>query len=103
MKAKFVLFFALVTTTFAQDFVELYLKYGISAVEKELEKSIQDSNYWESYLKNKDLSFGFFQSNKYLVVSSKKQKIMRAYFYDTASVKKVFEENIIVGKDGDKQ
>ena len=37
------------------DFVSMYRMQGISAVEKELENSLKDMNYWKSYLEDKNV------------------------------------------------
>ncbi len=50
---------------FAVDLVNIYREQGISGVEKELEKSLRDINYWNNYLENKNVDFGYYETKKY--------------------------------------
>jgi murein L,D-transpeptidase YafK len=90
-------------TLSAQSFVDVYRKDGIKSVQNIIEQAIQSESYWQEYLKDKDLSFGYFERDNHLVISSKSKKVMQAYKNTNNQLQKVFEEEIIVGKDGDKQ
>ena len=60
-----------VATVVANPFVELYRIKGISAVEDEINKTLQDVNYWKKALIDEDLRFGYMSNFDYVLVSHK--------------------------------
>jgi len=83
--------------------VDIYREHGINAVEKILNESLSKKSYWDNFLKNKDLSNGYYESiNNILVCSKNTQNIA---IYDTKSNNKLlYSSKVITGeKDGNKQ
>lgn len=86
------------------DLVDLYRTQGIESVQKYLEKQLTKKDYWNNYLKNKDVSRGYYESIKYILVCEKSLNILKVYKKDMDQFKKLFENNVLLGKnDGDKK
>jgi len=84
------------------DMVELYRIQGINAVEKEISKQLQTQEYWNLNLQYKDVSNGYYESIRYIMICQKDLKDM--ILYDTKNQQKIFSSNVFVGKsNGDKQ
>lgn len=48
---KIIILLAMVINIFANDLVDLYRLQGLNAVEKKLEESLKDKEYWNNYLR----------------------------------------------------
>ncbi len=84
------------------DMVELYRIQGINAVEKEISKQLQTQEYWDLNLQYKDVSNGYYESIRYVMICQKDLKDI--ILYDTKNQQKIFSSNVFVGKsNGDKQ
>lgn len=82
--------------------VQVYKTQGINAVEKILSHRLQTEEYWDSTLKEKDVSNGYYESIKYVMICQKNLKDI--ILYDTKKQQKIFSSNVFVGKlDGDKE
>ena len=53
------------------DIVELYRTKGISAVENEIEKQLKSKHYWDFNLKDTDISNGYYESIRYVMLCQK--------------------------------
>lgn len=90
---------------FANPLVDLYRTKGISAVEDEINKSLQDVNYWKKALSDEDVRFGYLTNFEYVLVSHKSDFNLEV-FKKNGSKKydKIFNSKILVGQaSGDKQ
>lgn len=88
----------------SKDFVELYRLHGIEQVQKELEKKLQKKEYWADYLKNKDVSKGYYESIDHILVCQKDMKNLKLYSRNGTGFKEEFSGNVFIGKaKGDKQ
>ncbi|RXI35942.1 hypothetical protein CP986_04750 [Arcobacter aquimarinus] len=83
---------------FAVDLVNIYREQGISGVEKELEKSLRDINYWNNYLENKNVDFGYYETKKYVLLTQKEQLEISLYEKVQDDYKLILRNNIIVGE-----
>ena len=84
------------------DIVELYRTNGLKAVEKELEKKLQSIDYWQFNLENKDISNGYYESIRYIMLCQKNLKDIT--LYDTQKQEKLFSSSVLIGeKNGDKK
>ena len=70
---KFVIFLLLTFSLYAKDLVNIYRYQGINVVEKELENSLKDLNYWKSYLENRNVDYGYYEYKKYILLAQKEQ------------------------------
>ena len=99
-KAIFFLIFAIL---YGQNLVDIYRFEGINKVKNILEKKIQSKEYWLNELKNKNVKYGYYESNSFILLCNKTLKKLKVYEYIIGKIKKLFEfDNIIVGKLGQK-
>ncbi|AXX90349.1 hypothetical protein CKA55_06150 [Arcobacter suis] len=100
---KFIIFLLLAFNMYAQDLVTLYRYEGISSVEKEIEKKLKDMTYWQEYLKDKNVDYGYYEFKKYILVTQKNQLEIAVYEKVDNDYKLLSKNNVIVGENkGDK-
>ena len=100
---KFVVFLVVAFNIYAQDLVTLYRYEGISSVEKEIEKKLKDVTYWQEYLKDKNVDYGYYEFKKYILVTQKNQLEIAVYEKVDNDYKLLSKNNVIVGENkGDK-
>ena len=61
------------------DIVELYRTHGISAVEKAISKELQSKQYWDVNLKSKNITNGYYESIRYVMLCQKNLKDIKLY------------------------
>jgi len=84
------------------DLIELYRTKGIKAVEKVISSQLTNQEYWDKNLKYKDVSNGYYESIRYLMVCQKDLKDI--VLYDTKNKQKLFSSSVFTGKaQGDKK
>jgi len=104
IKKIIVIFCIFLNITFATpiDIVEIYRNQGLQAVEKAIEKQLQNKQYWDESLKYKDTDNGYYESIKYVVICQKNAKDI--ILYDTEKKEKLLSTTVFLGKvDGDKK
>lgn len=100
---KYVILLFVVLNLFGKDYVNIYRFQGINEVEKEIEKSLSDSNYWREYLADKNVDYGYYEYKKYVLVAQKEQLEMSLFERVGNDYKLVVRNNVIVGENrGDK-
>lgn len=100
---KYVILLFVVLNLFGKDYVNIYRFQGINEVEKEIEKSLTDSNYWKEYLADKNVDYGYYEYKKYVLVAQKEQLEMSLFERVGNDYKLVVRNNVIVGENqGDK-
>ena len=90
---------------FANDITLLthYRNSGIKNIQKELDQNLADISYWNSYLKNKDTSFGYFESYTNLLICDKSKSKLSLYSDNNNSYRLKESFNAFTGKvKGDK-
>lgn len=88
---------------FGKDYVNMYRFQGISEVEKEIEKSLKDITYWNEYLKNINVDYGYYEYKKYVLVAQKEQLEISLFEKVDNDYKLIVRNNVIVGENsGDK-
>ncbi len=103
MKNYFIIILLLLSSLQA-DLVELYRTKGIQSVQQYLETQLTKKEYWNKYLENKDVSQGYYETIKYILVCQKDTNNLKVYEKDTNKFKKLFEHTVLVGKNsGDKK
>ena len=102
-----VIFFFLASILSATDFKILteYRNHGIYGLEKQLDQQLTKQSYWKSYLKNKDTTFGYFESYTNILICDKSQSKLSLYKKDhNNSFVLQKEYNAYTGKkEGDKE
>jgi murein L,D-transpeptidase YafK len=98
-----ILVFLLVSASlFASSIVQMYREEGIKSVEQYLNKELQSKTYWDKYLKDKDLKYGYYENLSSLLVIDKATKKMDIYKNSKEGVEFITSQSVIVGKAGDK-
>jgi len=93
----------MVINIFANDFVDLYRLEGLTAVEKKLEESLKNKEYWNNYLKNKNVELGYYETKKYVILTHKMKSELALYEINNHETNLITRNSIIVGeKEGDK-
>lgn len=84
---------------FALDFIDLYREKGIKSVEKEIEKRLKDKKYWESYLLDKDIELGYYESKKYIILTQKELGELALYkIVNKGSKELLLRDKVILGE-----
>lgn len=87
----------------AVSLVDLYRLNGIEAVEEKLQQSLARKDYWDEFLKDKNVDFGYYETKKYIIVTQKGQKELALYKKDKNNFSLVQKNSVIVGEiEGDK-
>lgn len=96
----FILFNSL--SALSNDLVQLYRTAGVDAVAKILEQQLSNKEYWDNYLQNKNISNGYYESIRYVMICQKDMQDIA--LYDTKQQKKLFSSSVFTGKvSGDKK
>lgn len=95
--------FVFITFLHSSNLEKLYLDEGITAVEKVLEKKLKSGGFWQDYLKDKDVLYGYYENDIMLVVVNKNTRKMQVFDYIDGVLKLRLTQDVIVGKDGDKE
>lgn len=83
------------------DLVQVYRDKGLSEVEKRLNDTLTKYEYWQYYLSSKDISNGYYESIRYIMICEKDLKDMR--IYDAKKKMNLFSSSVYTGKiNGDK-
>lgn len=100
---KLVVILFLGFSLYAKDFINIYRIQGISGVEKEIESSLKDINYWKNYLENKNVDYGYYEYKKDILLVQKEQLELTLFEKTDNDYKIVLRNNVIVGENqGDK-
>lgn len=100
---KIVVFLIVALGLNAKELMDIYRSEGIKAVEQKLEKDLRDFNFWKKYLENKNIEYGYYEFNKYVIVAQKEQKELSLFENSEDGYKLITKEKIIIGENsGDK-
>ncbi len=100
---KIVLFLSLFINLFANNLVDLYREEGLLAVENKLEESLQTEEYWNKYLEDKNIDYGYYETKKYLILTQKKSSELYLIKKENNNFKVISKNTIISGEnEGDK-
>lgn len=87
----------------ATSLVDLYRINGIEAVEEKLQESLANKEYWDEYLKNKDVEFGYYETKEYVIVTQKELRELALYKKEKNNFSLLSRNSVIVGEvEGDK-
>jgi murein L,D-transpeptidase YafK len=62
--------------------MDLYRNGGMRAIQKEIDRGIADTAYWQSKLAQKDLQFGYYESTNTLLICGKDRSSLNLYRKD---------------------
>ncbi|MCP4971055.1 MAG: L,D-transpeptidase family protein [Arcobacter sp.] len=86
------------------DLVDVYRSKGLDAVKAQLEKELTKKDYWQQYLEDKKVDYGYYESKKFLILAQKGAKELSLFKIDKSDYDLVLKDNVIFGeKEGDKQ
>ena len=86
------------------DLVDVYRSQGLNAVIIQLEKEMTSKDYWEEYLSDKNVDYGYYESKKYVILAQKEAKEISLFQVDKKDYNLLSRDSVIVGeKEGDKQ
>lgn len=103
MVKKILLTLLIAMSMFAEDVVEIYRKKGPQAAINTIEKELASKDYWISYLANKDVSLGFYEENKSILICDKSKPDVTLYKYaDGKLTQQETIKAIVGGGKGDK-
>ena len=101
---KTILFLTMISSIMFADLVDLYRSQGLDAVRIQLEKEMTSKEYWEKYLSDKSVDYGYYESKKYVILAQKEAKEIALFEVDKNKHNLLLKESVIVGeKQGDKQ
>ncbi|WP_419776929.1 L,D-transpeptidase family protein [Malaciobacter marinus] len=96
--------FAFCVTFLFADLIDVYRTQGIDAVKEKLEKQLQEKSYWNNFLEKKDVTYGYYESTKFLILVEKGTKELKVLKNINNLFSQVVQDDVIVGeKTGDKQ
>ncbi len=93
----------LTTLLYSYNLVDIYRFEGKEVLSKHIEKLLANEQYWLKYLSNKDVRFGYFETNKDLLVCVKKEKVLKVFKWKKNSFKLIDSFNVLTGLNGDKK
>jgi len=78
------LFLSMTSSLFATDMKILnhYRNHGIELIQKKLDKQLAQEQYWKTFLKDKDTSFGYFESYTNILACDKSKSNLSLYKQD---------------------
>lgn len=101
---KTLLFLILIVNVAVADLVDVYRLKGLEAVQQQLENELMKKEYWQKYLADKRVDYGYYESRKFLILAEKKRRELKLFEIDKNNYNLLLEDNVIVGQnDGDKQ
>ncbi len=101
---KTLLFLTIIINIMFADLVDIYRSQGLDAVKNQLEKELTKETYWQEYLSDKNVDYGYYESKKYVILAQKDAKEIALYKVDRGNYDLVLRDSVIVGeKEGDKQ
>lgn len=96
--------FAFCVTFLFADLIDVYRTQGIDAVKEKFEKQLQEKSYWNNFLEKKDVTYGYYESTKFLILVEKGTKELKVLKNVNNLFSQVVQDDVIVGeKSGDKQ
>ena len=101
---QLVLLFLLSSSLYSSDILTQYRINGIEDIEKEMDKELRKKEYWTSYLKDLDTSFGYIESYSNILTCDKSKSSLTLYVKDANNTYKMKKNyNAYTGKmQGDK-
>lgn len=101
---KILILLTIISNIIFADLVDIYRSEGLEAVKKHLEQQLTKKEYWEKYLEDKNVDFGYYESKKYLLVAQKESKEISLFKIDKKEHDLILRDSVILGeKDGDKK
>ncbi|MCI5969459.1 L,D-transpeptidase family protein [Helicobacter sp.] len=82
------------------EWVELYKKGGVSAIEQKIDSMMQTRDFWDAALKTQDTRFGYYEELEYLFIATKDAPTLRLYALNDGKWDERLNVESIVGSKG---
>jgi murein L,D-transpeptidase YafK len=82
----------------AQDLRLLYVEKGIKPVEKKLDSELEKKEFWDEYIGDRAIEYGYYEDASYLLVSNKSEPDLEVLKIEADSFKSMGKEEAYVGK-----
>jgi len=79
---KLLLFFLISISIFASDILTEYRLNGIDKIQKHMDLSLTEKEYWNKYLADKDTTFGYIESYTNILTCNKDNSTLNLYSVD---------------------
>ncbi|WP_456479279.1 L,D-transpeptidase family protein [Nautilia sp.] len=99
---RFLIFFAAVFL-YSYSLIDTYRYEGEKTLADKIEKLLCSDSYWLERLKDKNVKWGYYESEKNILVCIKKEKILEVYKENTGKIELLDRINVLTGLDGDKR
>lgn len=76
---KIFLILLITINIYANDILDNYLENGIDSVQKQLDYELTNKDYWDKYLKDKDLTFGYISGYSSILTCDKESSKLNLY------------------------
>ncbi|EEO26299.1 L,D-transpeptidase family protein [Helicobacter winghamensis] len=100
----FKIFYLCLVLSFASagdfEWVELYKKGGVSAIEKKIDSIMQTRDFWSGVLREQDTRFGYYEDLKYLFIATKNAPTLRLYALNEGKWNEKLNVESLVGSKG---
>ena len=80
---KILLLIFITLSLYANSILDNYRINGIDAIEKQMDLELTRESYWNNYLKDKDISFGYIENYSSILACNKEKSILSLYKKDT--------------------
>ena len=91
------------TLLYSSNLIDIYRFYGSDELSKHFEKILCNKEYWLKRLGNKEVTWGYFESDKDILVCIKSKKILKIYQQKKNTFHLIDRVNVLTGLDGDKK
>jgi len=103
MLIKILLLSCIYMTLQASNILTDYRKHGLDGIEKRMDLALTDKEYWDTIVKNKDTSFGYFESYNAILTCNKSKSNLKLFKKNKNKFTLIEEYNAFTGKaKGDK-
>jgi len=85
----------------AQNLYDIYRFEGKNALITHIESKLQSPSYWLQRLKDKNLTYGYYQNEKNILVCNKSLKNLK--IYDSKNLRLIDKIDVLTGLKGDKE
>jgi len=102
VELKFFLIF-IASVIYASNIIDIYRFSGVRPTIDELEKRLTSADYWFNRLKNEDVTWGYYEDKKDILVCIKDEKTLEVLKNKKDGFDLIDKIDVLTGLDGDKE
>lgn len=91
------------TFLYSANLIDIYRFNGSDALSEHIEKILGSKTYWLERLQNKDVTWGYYETQKDILVCVKSKKILKIFENNDSTFKLIDTVKVLTGLDGDKK